>query len=139
MVKQIEIRGLRELNGFLTRLDNNLRKEIGKEGFQFMKDVQKSAKLRAPSNTGGLRDSIEVREEKKGLWVLTVDSPHGVFQEEGFKPHWIHRSMIAGQEGEEGFAFVRKSKPFVTPALEHNLSKLSQRMGQATDRALGVK
>lgn len=104
-----------------------------------MKDVRKSARLRAPKNTGGLKDSINVRQEKEGLWILEVESPHGVFQEEGFKPHWIHRSMIAGQEGESGFVFVTKNKPFVTPALEHNLSKLSQRLSNATDIALGAK
>lgn len=136
MAKTFEIRGLNELNGTLTRLSKNLRKEVNKESGKFMKDVQKSAKLRAPKNTGKLRRSIKVREEKGGRWVLTVESPHGVFQEEGFKPHWIHRSMIEGNEGQEGFVFVSKSKPFVAPALEHQLSKLSQRMGNAVDKVI---
>lgn len=135
----IKITGLNELNGLLTGLSRNLRKEINKESGRFMRDVQKSAKLRAPSNTGDLRRSIKVREEKGGRWVLTVGSPYGVYQEEGFRPHWIHRSMIVGNEGQEGFVFVSKSKPFVAPALEHNLGRLSQRMGNAVDKAMGVK
>ena len=39
----------------------------------------------------------------------------------------------------KGFFFVQRNKPFVKPALEHNLSKLSQRMSKATLRAINKK
>jgi len=140
---QIQVLGLNKLNGFLSGLPRNLRNEISKESGQFMKDVKKSAKLRAPRDTRELTNSIILTEKGKGTWVLSVESPHGVFQEEGFRPHWIHTSMIIGSNkfeqiygGRDKFIFVKKSKPFVRPALEHNLNKLAQRMGNATNLAV---
>lgn len=138
---QIQVTGLHKLNGFIKNLPKNLNKEVSKESESFMKDVQKSAKLRAPRDTKKLVRSIHVELTGKNQWTLFVDSPEGVYQEEGFRPHWIHSSMIKGSNKlvGEGFFFVSKSTPFVRPALEHNLSKLAQRMGDATQRAIMKK
>jgi hypothetical protein len=75
--------------------------------------------LRAPRDTKELANSIHVELTGKNEWTLFVDSPHGVFQEEGFRPHWIHSSMIKASNKlkGKGFIFVSKSTPFVTPAL----------------------
>lgn len=138
----LRVEGLNELNGFLRRLPKNLRKEIGKESEQFMKDVQKSAKLRAPRDTGELANSIHVELTGANEWTLFVDSPHGVFQEEGFTPHfiWSDGNNVMGRQSNKfwwtGLHWVSKNKPFVRPALEHNLSKLSQRLNKATQRAI---
>jgi len=135
---QIQVSGLNELNGYLRNLSPRLRKSISRESEQFMLDVRKSAKLRAPRDTKGLKDSIHVELTGANEWTLFVDSPHGVFQEEGFKPHWIHSDMIKGSNKlkGEGFFFVSKSKPFVAPALETNLSKLDNRLSHVTDKAM---
>ena len=134
----IRVEGLNKFSGFIRNLPKNLDKGIGKESESFMGDVQKSAKLRAPRDTKGLKDSIHVELTGKNEWTLFVDSPHGVFQEEGFRPHWIHSDLITNSNKltGKGFFFVSKSTPFVRPALEHNLSKLAQRMGNATQRAV---
>jgi len=138
----IRVEGLNKFSGFIRNLPKNLDKGIGKESESFMGDVQKSAKLRAPRDTKGLKDSIHVELTGKNEWTLFVDSPHGVFQEEGFRPHpipieWL---TIPGKgphiSNPKGWITVSKSTPFVRPALEHNLSKLAQRMGNATQRAV---
>lgn len=134
----VKITGLKELNGLVNGLGRNLMKELNKESEKFMKDVRKSAKLRAPKNTGELRRSILLKKEGKNRWLITVESPYGVYQEEGFKPHFIHRSMISGNEGESGFVFVKKHTPFILPALEHNLNKLAQRTSEAVNKSVGI-
>lgn len=115
-----------------------MRKEISQEFEQFMFDVRKSAKLRAPRDTGELAQSIIVEKMSPQSWVLLVQSPYGVYQEQGFKPHWIHSSQIIQSQKLKGsnFFFVSKHTPFVQPALEHNLSRLSQRMENATNKAI---
>jgi len=144
----IQIRGLKKLNKFTTSLPRELNKEINKTNGQFMKDVQKSAKLRAPRATGQLANSIRIKKQKNS-WILTVESPYGIFQEEGFVPHFIRRFThsrvgyrfidwlnFKGYIGTGQFFMVRKYKPFVTPALEHNLSRLSQKLSNSTKQAI---
>jgi hypothetical protein len=138
----VEIRGLNQLNGFLTNLPRELRTELNKESGNFMMDVRKSAKLRAPRDTGELANSIIVYEEGKGNWVLEVQSPHGGYQEEGFRPHFIYSNngMVMGRKSNkfwaDGLHWVSKHTPFVQPALERNLSNLSQRMSEATTKSI---
>ena len=83
----VEIRGLKEVNSFLRVFPNNVSKEIGTEQFEFMKRVQKSAKLRVPRFTGQLAESISVKKTGKNIVILTVDSPYGIFQETGLGQH----------------------------------------------------
>ena len=99
-------------------------------GDEFSKLVQKSAKLRAPRDTGRMARSIIVFKEGKS-WVLEVQSPYGRFQEEGFRPHWIHTDQITGSNkleqiygGKRGFIFVSKFTPFIKPALAQGLINL---------------
>ncbi|KKM80820.1 hypothetical protein LCGC14_1335960 [marine sediment metagenome] len=114
-----------------------------------MRDIQKSAKLRAPRWTGKLAKSIIVREIKKNTVMLTVNSPYGAFQELGFKPHYVElrRSTRSGHvvadwartkgvKGQTGSIFVSKFKPFIRPALEMNLSRLSQKLTLAAGFAI---
>jgi len=139
---QVQLIGVRQVNRFIRNLPKELDKEINDESGQFMKDVRKSAKLRAPKDTRELSRSIILTKKGK-QWILSVESPYGRYQEEGFRPHWIHTDMITGSNkfsqlyGEKrGFIFVSKSTPFVKPALEKNLSKLAQKMSNATKRAI---
>ncbi len=143
---QIRVVGAKEVQTMLAKLPGNLNKEINQTNGQFMKDVQKSAKLRAPKQTGELAQSIHVEQTGKNEWTLFVDSPYGVFQEEGFKPHWVHawqssRNKLgtvgnALQTNPAGYAYVKKYTPFVKPALEHNLSKLAQKLSNAAGEAI---
>jgi hypothetical protein len=143
MVIQIRLKGrsgegTRRVMRKLENLPKNLEKELSKGSGEWMKKVQKSAKLRAPRDTTKLKDSIKLKKIKNG-WLIDVQSPYGKYQEEGFKPHWIHTDMMKGSKKpqQEGFVWVSGFKPFVKPALEHNLSKLSQTLSKATK--LGLK
>ena len=137
---RVEIRGLEKVNRFFAQLPINLNKEISKSSERFMRDVKKSAKLRAPRDTGKLANSIIVRKTKiKGLsnqWKLVVDSPYGIFQERGFKPHTFFLSSSTNKLQGGKFYFVRRYKPFVAPALEMNLSRLSTSLANSTKNAI---
>lgn len=139
---QVHIKGIDEVNKFLISLPKNLSKALNREKIDFLKRVRKSAKLRAPRFTGKLADSIKViGTEKQKEARLVVESPYGIFQEEGFRPHWVElrRSTRAGGviadwaaqkgiSGQTGSIFVSKFTPFIKPALEKNLSELAQRL-----------
>lgn len=161
MQMQIKINGLKEVNQFLIELPKKLEKEIDKTNGQFMKDVRKSAKLRAPRYSGELANSIIVDKIKNG-YILSVQSPYAYEQETGeglprlvsikelTGSGWLSKpfggvnasgtqgglSKGGGKSGKKGFFIKRHYKPFVKPALEHNISKLNQQLSEATDKAI---
>jgi len=141
-----QVRGLKEVNRFLINLPKNMANEIEIGGETFMRNVQKSAKLRAPRWSGKLAQSISFKKIK-GSIILTVDSPYGYFQEFGYKPHFVRasRSTRSGfkvrdwmnDKGATGSGiFVKKFKPFITPALEINIAKLDILLNNHANKAL---
>jgi len=143
-VVQLQIKGLKRLNRSLLQLPASMEKEIMIKSEEFMKRVQKSAKLRAPRFTGRLAESIKIIKNKKNEIQIIVDSPYGYFQEFGFKPHFIHSDLSDRMGGTVGglfnkqnsLFFVSKNKPFITPALEHNLSNLPNMLLDGTKQAI---
>lgn len=137
---QIQLQGVNKVQRFIKNLPSNLDKEINDTSGQFMRDVRKSAKLRAPRDTGRLAKSIVVTKNGK-QWILEVQSNYGKYQEEGFKPHFF-----ITDPGRPGFATnklplgqlvkVKKFTPFVKPALEHHLGRLAQKLSNATQKAI---
>lgn len=145
----IQIRGVKRLNRFVVNLGPQLNKAIRETGFNFLKDVQKSAKLRAPRFTGQLAQSIHVLpgRTKQEIARLIVESLYGIFQEQGFTPHVVHGSMFTRAGGKikdwmrakgirSDFITVRKSKPFIAPALEANIAKLGAKISNSTNKAI---
>lgn len=137
MVIKMTVRGTQRVERKLSGISRNMNKALSDGTGEWMRKVQKSAKLRAPRDTTKLKDSIKLKKIKNG-WLLDVQSPYGVYQEEGFRPHWIHTDMMKGNKKprKEGFVWVSGFKPFVRPALEHNLSRLSQTLLKATQAGL---
>jgi hypothetical protein len=140
---QMQINGLEKVNKFLIEFPERTEKELNLVIDEFSKRVQKSAKIRAPRDTRELANSITVRPTAKNEVSVIVESPYGYFQEFGFRPHWIHTSMITGSNkfsqiygGKEGFIFVAKSTPFLQPALETNLSNLPNMLKNGMDKAI---
>jgi len=143
MVIRVHVNGLKELNKYLVDLPEKVDKELTNGNELFMKKVQKSAKLRAPRDTGRLAESIHmVKTKVKGRskqWSLVADAPWARAQELGFKPH-------AFLPGGPGFAsnkitgnrpvFVKKSTPFLVPALDANINSLDSMMQSGLRRAL---
>jgi len=146
---RIQVRGVEQVYSFMRRLPKQLNEQIGKKGEQFMKNIQKSAKLRAPRWTGQLAQSIKL-ESTKNEWKIVVDSPYGYFQEFGFRPHFIQlgtptRSGFAvadwaaskGMRSSwQGSIFVSKHTPFIAPALEMNITKLPIMLQQGANQAI---
>lgn len=149
----IEIRGVKRLNKFVIHLDKNTQKELDQVGVEFMKAFRKRAKLMSPRWSGTLADSIMIPKKKKGKSKtqikLTVDSPYGIFQEEGFKPHFVAFSKST----RSGYTFgdwalghgilpegvglwVKGSKPFVKPAFERTLGDLPNILNIALNKAM---
>ncbi len=142
---RLEIQGLEELNKYLVELPEKVDKELSKGNELFMKKVQKSAKLRAPRDTGRLAESIHLRKTitkgKSKQWKIIADSPHAIFQELGFKPH-----RFTTDPGRPGFAtnklplgqtvLVKKNTPFLIPALDANAQQLDSMLNKSLGRAL---
>jgi len=156
MVMQVQVNGLKQVNKFMLKLPIKLQKEIMSESSTFLGDVRKSAKLRAPRYTGYLASSIFVKKSGKKTIVLKVNAPYAYEQETGEglprqvplselkKSGWTHEASrtrgglkkAGGGQAKPGFFMKRSYKPFVRPALEHNLNKLAQKLANATSRAI---
>ena len=123
---------------YLKNLPKKLDNEITKNNLSFMRRVRKSAKLRAPRDTGSLAADIKLAPVRKGknvkIWKLSVDNPAAAPQEFGFKPHWA--PIFNSSKMKPGIYFVKKNTPFLTPALEHHLSSFSQELNQSVGRAI---
>lgn len=145
----VKIKGLEELQSYFVNLPKRISSNLDKTNEQFMKDVRKSAKLRAPRDTAKTAKSIRIekRKGKNNQYALIVDSRAAIFQELGFKPHWIFikEGYVYDKSGKsnqrtnklsDGYHWVSKSKPFLVPALDANLAKLSQKLSKSMDKAL---
>jgi len=123
-------------------IPRRLNKEVSEYGGEFMRNVERSAKLRASriKDTGELKDNITTVKTKNG-WDLIVASRQGFFQEMGFEPHWIHSDQIEGSKKltRDGFFWVKKSTPFVKPAFQKNIDKLPGMLKSATKKAIAKR
>lgn len=144
MEVRLRMVGDKRITRMLNALPKSTEKEIGKVSKTFMDAVKKSAKLRAPRHTGELADSINWKPLGKNKLVLTVDSPYGIYQEKGFKPHWVHALMptknslgtIGNAFNIAGFMRVQKHTPFLQPALDANINKLPELLKMGTNNAI---
>ena len=148
MAIQVHIKGIEKVNKFFRVFPNNLSKEINNQMYEFMKRVATNAKMRAPRWTGKLARSISIKREKKNIVVLVVDSPYGIFQETGYRPHYVELrrstrvggvvadwAATKGVKGQTGSIFVSKFKPFIGPALSREIQILPQRLNLAINKA----
>lgn len=146
---QVQIKGIEKLNNFFIQFPKAQQEEIMKKADAFMSFVQKSAKLRAPKFTGALARSIRLKKPQKNQIKITVDSPYGIFQELGFRPHYVQlfRSTRAGGvvadwaaakgiQPTKNSIFVSKFTPFITPALEAGLNQLPNMLSEGTKKAI---
>jgi hypothetical protein len=138
----VQIKGAKEVSNLLVMIPKRMQEEVLIANDEFARFVQKSAKLRAPRDTGDLSRSIIVKKGKMKVEII-VDSPYGIFQELGFRPHWVHSSMssrgagtIGSRLGKRGFIFVREFKPFITPALEMAITRLPMMLQRAIEKAV---
>jgi len=143
----VQIKGLKKVQKMTAQLPASLNKEIHKISTQFMGNVQKSAKLRAPRFTGFLSNQIKVREKGNQIILDTGEAYYAYYQEFGFTSHvipneYIDQHVISPNvpgrfvTNPTGFIFVGKSKPFIFPALEINLSNLPNMLQKGVKKAI---
>jgi hypothetical protein len=138
----IKVQNVNEVERFLINLPKKIDKELTYTNSNFMNRVMKSAKNRAPVDTGSLRESIKLMPVRRGKdvkkWQLTVTSPYALFQEEGFTPHSFYaggalnsKKMIPGRN-----YFVSKWTPFIRPALDQQIKTFPDKLNTAMGRAI---
>jgi hypothetical protein len=152
----LQIKGLERVENLFRNLPGELQKEINLSSKQFLKDVRKSAKLRAPRYTGFLASSIFVDANGKNRYVLTVEAPYAYEQETGKglprevpiselkMSGWTREAsrtrgrLIKGGGGtaSKGKFMKRSYKPFIQPALEHNIARFQTILSDSTKRAI---
>ena len=135
---KVEITGGEKVNKLVLELPKKEENVLSKGNMKFLKMVRKSAKLMAPRDTTQLATSISIRPTKtKGKiqqYLLQVTTPHAIYQEEGFRPHWAY--IRNSSKLPPGLYFVRKNTPFVKPAIEKNLNKFFQGLNKGVGRAI---
>lgn len=138
----VKIRNVNTVEKFIIELPKNIDKQLSRNNTKFMERVLYSAKRNAPVDTGSLKDSIKLMPIRKGKnvkkWQIVVNSPYGLFQEEGFTPH----SFFAGGAFNSSKLspgttyFVSKYTPFMKPALDSQIKSLSNGLNVAMERAI---
>lgn len=139
----LDIRNVNEVERFIIELPKHIKKELTHSNMNFMMDVMRGAKRRAPIDTGSLKAGIRMVPIKMSKNVknfkLVSESPYSLFQEEGFRPH----SFFAGgafnsSKLSPGTSyFVSKYTPFMQPALDEQLKTFDKKLNIAMQKALG--
>lgn len=147
MTITIQVKGLRRTQKMMAQLPKTMSHEIMRVSEQFMRAVQKSAKLRAPRVTGFLAGQITLRKKGKEIILDTGEAYYAYYQEFRFTPHIIPKEYlqqhltspnIPGQfvSKPTGFIWVSKHKPFMIPALEMNITNLPNLLIKGAKKAI---
>lgn len=137
----IQVKGLEKTRRYFNRIAKRVPHLTRRMSKEIAKKIQKSAKLRAPRATGQLAESIRIRSIENGF-AVRVESPYGVYQEEGFIPHrikgdtpsrtgyrftdWLRAkgSDIPEERALSMWFWVSKSKPFMKPAFQKTMDEM---------------
>ena len=134
----IELQGLKETQEEMERIVRDLHGDAFLNGMRIATLlVQRSAKQKAPVDTGRLRASItpEVRwQGDRAIGVVGSDVKYSGFVELGTRPHFVPRKYIGLWASRHGFddtgLFVSgKAQPFLEPAFEENAQKIVEILG----------
>lgn len=115
MSKQFPVKGLAELDRFLSVLPKNMQKGAYRSGLTAAAaPIRDEARLRAPRKTGAMAKSIKTgsaRQNQDGTFSVTIrlEGPHaylGIFHEYGVSPHFIS----AGDSGKSPRLLTRAAR-----------------------------
>ena len=136
----IEIRGLKETQANMERIVRDLR---GEPYLSAMRRatllVQRSAKQKAPVDTGRLRASItpEVRwQGDTAVGVVGSNVKYAPYIELGTRPHFVSKQNIGRWASrhdmdDTGLFVTGKAQPFLKPAFEENKQRIIALLGDA--------
>lgn len=140
------------VSGRISKWPNKMEKSAHQIARVWAKAVQKSAKLRAPRNTGTLVKNIEARGVANKTWSIGVYGPayrYGRYVERGFSPHWVPIEYLEQHENNPGakgqfvanpraFIYLRgTAQPFIGPALLATRSNLKDMFNKAINDNFG--
>jgi len=140
----------KEKKKFYGSIGPALRKATKEYREQLAKDIQKSAKLRAPRWTGNLARSIKVRIENRDKIIVEATAPYAAAQEFGFRPHFVYAETSARNQGllvahwlqaKIGTIYHKvyvkhRGHGYMVPALEFHIAKFAQQMEEKLDKNL---
>ena len=136
----IEIRGLRETQREMERIVRDLR---GEPYLNAMRRatllVQRSAKIKAPVDTGRLRASITPEVRAQGNLITGVvgsNVKYAAFVELGTKAHFVPQQYIGTWArrhglGDRGLFVSGKAQPYLEPAFRENAERIVRMLGDA--------
>ena len=134
----VAITNLDRVERIVSGLGKREEKVLAKNNKQFIGNIQRSAKLMAPRDTGELAASIKRKATKtKGKvqqYLLAVEAPHAGFQEDGFEPHFAF--IRNSSKLSPGIYSVQKNTPCVKPAIEKNFSRVPQSLNNGIRRVM---
>ena len=152
----VKTKGINKVRRGIRRLRKESLTQIYGVTEKTAKFIQKSAKLRARRWTGTLAENIKVKKTKRGNWIIESTAPYSVFQEYGFRRHWVHIDMptrsgftikdwLATKHPEVlrlGKKFIKVGglpssfRPHLRPALEKGLERNERMLELAIRRAI---
>ena len=141
----VEIKGLEETQRATEKIVRDLRGEPFLNGMRKATLlVQRSAKKKAPVDTGRLRASItpEVRAHGNDVWgVVGSNVKYAPFQELGTKPHFVSAANIGKWAERHGFGYTGikvtgTPHPFLQPAIEENEQKIVNILGDTVAKII---
>ena len=144
----LEIQGLKETQHEMERIAMDLRGEPFLNGMRLATMlVQRSAKQKAPVDTGRLRASItpEVRwQGNTAIGVVGSNVDYAPYVELGTRPHFVPSKYIGVWASRHGFdntgLFVSgKAQPFLEPAFEENKEAIVSIIGDAVGNIVEEK
>ena len=135
---KVNVRGRDRFERYLIGLPKRIKKEYSKTNKKFAEAVVQKAKEFAPKDTGSLAADIQKRPVRRGkkvnIWKMFVDNPAASPQEFGFTPHYA--PIFNSSKMVPGIYWVSKNTPFMVPAIEHVLSRMSQQLENAARRVI---
>lgn len=147
----IRIRGDKELNRYLKRIETNTPREGDYLTKRLARFIVRSAKQRvAPmkTGTGRLMRSIMMQKSAKGYVVSAgrgIPRGYAYYQEFGFKPHSVRLSNLpkgsrlyqeAKLSGARGRVFVRRFTPYMEPAFRRAVTILDTELNKTANKIL---
>lgn len=132
----------------LGALEQDLRRTTSKDTADTADFMRRRMVFHAPKASHALARGIQVTPLGRGKWEINagrnLTRPYDVYQELGYKPHMIHRSMLhppaGGNPSKRGFVWVgikSNRQPFVQPSIREAASFLDLRLRNSVGKTLG--
>jgi len=145
----IEIRGLKELQADLKRVQEQLPAALTRAVQNSALDMTRSARINAPIDRGALRSSIMPKTESGPQvieGIVGTNREYGVYQELGTRPFWPNMDAIrawALRKGIDPFLVARsiamkgiKAKEYLLKAFNENKESSYRRILEAIEEVL---